>query len=267
MVLGGGPHRLEVRMIEWHAIRRVHHQPPRPARSSPAADFLEAARHVARAGEDHAADAIGIGAAVILHPAVIGAVHPRLERHVVARGPRSEPSGGQREIDVHALVVHVIDALRGVVIHARVRLARAVRAREPGHVLAPGVLGVGGAQPAAVVTLAPGVDGVAAVGRRLVLIPRRQLRLLRIGQVLFQDVQVRPYMGIGVENLEAILRHLVLRPDIRRTVTRTDGRLASRRKCFPGCASARRRGPGSPPGPASPKTKRNPGTSPPGVPN
>src|SRR6476646_2728081 len=60
VILRRRPHRLEARMIERYAIRRVRHDGPGPARLAPAFDFLEAGLHIARADEDDAAEPIGI---------------------------------------------------------------------------------------------------------------------------------------------------------------------------------------------------------------
>jgi hypothetical protein len=140
---------------------------------------------------------------------VVGAIHPLLERDVVAGGPRAEPARGQHEVHVDALEIHVVDALGGLVVHARMRLARAVRAGEARHVLAAGVLRIGRAEAAAIVPLPLGIDRVAAVGRRLVLLPRRQLGFLRLGEVLLEDIEIGADVRVGVENLEAVLGHAV----------------------------------------------------------
>ncbi|HTP84033.1 MAG TPA: hypothetical protein VMQ11_13875, partial [Alphaproteobacteria bacterium] len=60
-------------VIERRADRRIDQEAPSPARLAPAADLLEAPRDVAGAGEDDAAEPLWIGAAVFVHPAVVGA--------------------------------------------------------------------------------------------------------------------------------------------------------------------------------------------------
>lgn len=80
------PHRLDVRVIQRHARRRVDQNPPGPARFSPTLYLGEAALDVAGGDQDDAADALGVRAAVILHPPVIGAVHADLQADVIAKG-------------------------------------------------------------------------------------------------------------------------------------------------------------------------------------
>src|SRR5215472_12857790 len=83
---------LQGRVVEWQANRRINHHSPRPARFAPAPQLGKASLDIAPADKDYAPEPRRIGAAIILHPSVIGAVHRHFERDVVAGGPGAEPA-------------------------------------------------------------------------------------------------------------------------------------------------------------------------------
>src|SRR6185437_11684404 len=95
-----------------------HQEAPGPARLAPAPDLLEASADVARRRKDDAAQALRIGATILVHPAMVGAIHRHLERHIVAAGPGSKPARWQGQVDVHALVVEILDTLGRIAVAA-----------------------------------------------------------------------------------------------------------------------------------------------------
>ena len=106
-------------MVERHAGRRISHDRPGPAGTRPAAQLGEAAFDVAGGDQDDAAEPFGKGTAIIRHPAVVGAVHRRLESDVLARRPGAEPAGGQGQIHLDPLAIHVTDPLGRIVVDTR----------------------------------------------------------------------------------------------------------------------------------------------------
>src|SRR5438552_6166819 len=60
----------EFGIVERHADRRIHHHPPGPTLMRAAADLAERSLDIAGTGEDHAAEPLWEGSAVIAHPAV-----------------------------------------------------------------------------------------------------------------------------------------------------------------------------------------------------
>src|SRR5262249_58072702 len=167
-------------IVERHAVRRVGEDTPSPPRLAPAPYFLDAARDVAPAREQHPAEARGICAAIVVHPAVIGAIHAELQGRIVGR-PRAEPSRGERQVDVHAFVVEGLDAFRWIVIAARRDLALLLDAGETGHVSGRGLVRLRRAEATAVAALALVVGLVPVLPDRVVLLPLRQAFLLRLG--------------------------------------------------------------------------------------
>ncbi len=206
MLLRRRPDRLETGMVERHAVRRVGHHCPGPARLSPALYLFQPGLHVARADQDQATQAIGICAAVVLHPAVVGAIHRHLELHVVTRGPGAEPARRKREVDVDAFVIEILDALGWIVVALRRRLALAPRAGESRHVPALVGRGRGGAELAQVAALSLRVDAVS-LARRLEGLPAGELRLLFAREVALEHIHVGSDMRVGIEDAESVSRH------------------------------------------------------------
>ena len=195
-------------MVERHAGRRIGHHRPGPAGTRPMADLGEAAFDVAGGNQDDAAEPLGKGAAIIRHPAVVGAVHRRLEGDVVARGPGAEPARRQGQVHVDPFAIHVGDSLGGVVVDPR-RRPRPVGAGESGHIAGRRRLG-GGIAEAALVAAPTLVIGDPA-GTRIDVSPFRpigQPRFLGRRQVSVENVHRRSDMRVGVENPEAVARHV-----------------------------------------------------------
>ena len=193
-------------MVERHAVRRVRHHGPRPGLLGAAFDLGEPGCDVARADEDHAAESIRIGAAVVLHPAVVRPVHRALERHVVAGGPGAEPARRQCQIDIDAFVIQILDALRGLVIAAHRRLALAFRAGESRHVAALVGFRLRSAELAQILARAFRIDG-EALALRAEWLPRREPLFLRAREVALEHVHVRTDVRVGIENAVAVSRH------------------------------------------------------------
>src|SRR5207253_5474752 len=133
----------------------------------------------------------GIVSAVILHPAVILAIHRRLERDVVTSGPGAEPARRQRQIDVDPFVVEILDALRGIMIAALRRLALALGAGESRHVAALVRLRRSSAELAQVAARALRIDRMA-LAARAIRRPRSELRFFAGGEVALEHIHVRP---------------------------------------------------------------------------
>src|SRR3954469_6579488 len=209
VVLRRRPYRLEARVIDRHAVRRVGHHRPGPARFAPALDLLQARLHVARADDDDAAQALGIRAAVLVHPAVVRAIHRHLQRDVVASGPGAEPARGQRQIHVDTLEVEVLDALGRIVVAALGRLAAALGAGKARHVGALVGRGFSGAELSQVAALALGVDGVA-LALRLECFPTGQARFLVGREVALEHIHVGADVRVGIEDLETVSHEAIL---------------------------------------------------------
>ncbi len=96
------------------AACRTAHTPecPTPSALCSSAAFPQGCPATSRAlDQHHAAEPIGIGCAIVVHPAVIRAIHAHFECDVVARRPGAEPAGRQHQVHVDAFEIHVLDAL------------------------------------------------------------------------------------------------------------------------------------------------------------
>ena len=198
-------------MVERRTDRRIDQKAPGPARLAPMQHLGERAFDIARRGEDDAAKPLRKGAAIIRHPAVIGAVHRHFERDIVARRPGAEPAGRQGQVGVDPLVIHVGDAGGRVGIDLRRGLALARDAGEAGHVAGRCRVRRGGAELAPVLALALGVGDAAAAAGGAIGRPARQPLLVGGAQIGFEDQGVGPDMGVGIEDPVAVARHQLLR--------------------------------------------------------
>ena len=203
------PVRLQIGMVQGHAVRRVAEERQRPRLCRASLDLREASAHVAARDQDDAAQPFGIGRAVVRHPAMVGAIQRELLPGVLDGRPGAEPAGGQQQIDVDALGVHIGDARRGVVIDPRVRVAALVRAAVGAHVRA------GVRRPCRRLAQTPLVLALADVIRDLAgarvhaaqIAKRLERRALGRGQIAFEYVHRRPDVGVGVEDPVSVSRH------------------------------------------------------------
>ena len=208
---GGLPDRLEIRMIDRIAGRRIDEDAPRPARLRPAVDLGDRTLHVSRAAQHDAAEPLRIGLAVILHPLVVGLVHGHFERHVRARGPGAEPARRQHQVHVDAFEIHVDDAGCRIAVCVGRRVL-AMRAGEAGHVGFAGVIGDAGFTHAtAIGARALGVGNVAgALVLVLVGLPFDELGAIGRRHIRFHHFGRRSDVRVRIENLETIPRHASL---------------------------------------------------------
>ena len=194
-------------MVERHPERRIDEDAPGP-RLAPASPYLgERGRDVAGGGEDDAAEPLRKGAAIIRHPAVIGAVHRHFERHIVPRRPGAEPARGQSQIDFDPFIIHVGDARGRVGIDIGRGLALARDAGEPGHIAARALLLCRGAELPCVASLAFRVGDMAVAPGCAIALPADEPVLLRLTQIGIEDRGVGPDMGIGIEDPAALAFH------------------------------------------------------------
>jgi hypothetical protein len=103
----------------------------------PFPDFLDRAVDIACRGDDRSLQPVRILPAKIRHMAMEGADHPGFERDVV-NTDQARPAAGHEEMHVGPLVVHIGDAVGGVVVlHAGTRHLRAHPHRVAAAVVGP----------------------------------------------------------------------------------------------------------------------------------
>jgi hypothetical protein len=164
-------------MVERHPIGGIDKEPQGPAPGRPRDDLLQATRHVACGHQDHPRDAPRKGTAVVVHPPVVGAIHHRFYLRVFTQRPGPEPARGQRQIDIHAFEVHVLDAGRRIRIDERRRILALMRSGKASHIAWTGRrgLGVGQSQAAAIGARPAGVGDMACAALHgLIRFPGRQ---------------------------------------------------------------------------------------------
>ena len=218
-----GPDRFEVGVVERHAGRRVDHDAPGPRGILRRAHLGERTRDIARSGEEDAAEAPRIGAAVIRHPAVIGAVHRHFEGDVITGAPGAEPTRRQSQVHIDAFEIHVGDPRRRVGIDPRRRVARALDPGKAGHVsgrsaiwlripkaaaVAPLTFGVG---DTAVAVARLGVGHLAASALGAPALPVGEPLLFSAREIAFEDRRVGADMGVGIKDSGSALGHHSLR--------------------------------------------------------
>jgi len=123
IVLGRrGPDRVQIRVVGRLVLVQQRHHRHRPARAPPGADLAHRGVDVARRGDDHALEAVGMLAAEVGDVAVVGPGDADFERGV-GDADEAGPGGRDEEMDVAPFRVHVGHAaLRLVVLDAGQRL-------------------------------------------------------------------------------------------------------------------------------------------------
>ena len=136
-VFGGrAPDRVEARVIDRGFVD-LRLDRDGPLRFPPFPDFLDRAVGIARRGDDRSLQPVRILPAEIRHVAMEGADHAGFERDVID-ADQARPAAGHEEMHVGPLVVHVGDAVGGIVVlHARTRHFRAHPHRVAAAVVGP----------------------------------------------------------------------------------------------------------------------------------
>ena len=112
-------------MIHGDVLGEQRQDGHRPPGGPPLADLAHGFVDGARGGHDHGLEAVGELPAEVGGMAVVRADQSDLELDV-GQPHRADPARGHQEVDVGALVVHVLDAVRGlIVLHADPRLPAA----------------------------------------------------------------------------------------------------------------------------------------------
>ncbi len=202
-----GPDRIERRQIDRCAVRRIDQHAPRPTLATGAAHLLDAAGHIARADQHHAAQALGELSAIVRHPAMERAIHAHFQRDIVACGEGAEPAGWQHEVHIGALEVHVGDARGGRTIDVGCDGALPLYSGEARHVAGRRRIRRFGVEPPLILALALVEGDVTASAGRLVLFPIGQPRPVVCRQVRFENIDVRADVCVGIEELVAVACH------------------------------------------------------------
>src|SRR5205807_2351329 len=84
-------------------------------RIAPFADLAHRLVDIAGRGDDHALEPRRVLPAKVRHVAVIGTDHADFEGRI-RQADEAEPGGRDQEVDVRSLVVHVLDAVFGLVV-------------------------------------------------------------------------------------------------------------------------------------------------------
>ena len=117
--LGRRPDRAQIGVIGGKILGEKRHHCNRPFGFSPFADLAHRLVDDPGGGDDHALEAGRVLPAEIRHVAVVGTDQADFERRV-RQADGAEPGGRNQEMDIGPLVVHVPDAILGlIVLHSR----------------------------------------------------------------------------------------------------------------------------------------------------
>ena len=211
VLVGGAPDRVELGMVGRNVLGDERHHRDGPARFAPFADFLDRSVDIARRGDDHALQPVGMVAAEIGHVPVEGADDVDLDRRVLV-ADKAGPRGRDQEMRVGALVVHVLEPAFGLVVLGPG--ARLLRAHPLGVAAAMGLARRRLAEDALVGNLAVAVDmaagcsaGFAGPDRLAVLRQFGKARPEAGIDVGVEDFRGRLDMRVGVEYAQPVFHH------------------------------------------------------------